>query len=95
MSPLQSFTPRTITTRAELVEELERVRRRGYAEAREEREAGLAAVAAPVFDSRGDLAGILGVQGPAGRFDARAMRAAVPLLLGHTAALSAELGLQG
>ena len=31
--PLASFTPRTIATRAELVAELERVRRRGYAEA--------------------------------------------------------------
>ena len=68
--PLTSFTSRTIATRAELVAELERVRRRGYAEAREEREADLAAVAAPVFDSRGDLVGIVGVQGPASRFDA-------------------------
>ena len=55
--PLQSFTPRTIATRRSCSQELERVRRRGYAEAREEREAGLAAVAAPVFDSRGDLVG--------------------------------------
>jgi IclR family acetate operon transcriptional repressor len=92
--PLTSFTPRTIATRSELVVELERVRRRGYAEAREEREADLAAVAAPVFDSRRDLVGIVGVQGPASRFDRRSMQAAMPLLLGHTAALSGELGLQ-
>ena len=90
--PLASFTPRTISTRAKLVEELERVRRRGYAGAREEREADLAAIAAPVLDSRGDLVGIVGVQGPAARFDLRAMRAAVPLLLGHAGAISAALG---
>ncbi len=71
-APLTAFTQRTITTREGLVDELERVRRRGYAEAREEREEGLAAVAAPVWDSRGELAGIIGIQGPASRFDARA-----------------------
>ncbi len=54
---------------------------RGYAEAREEREDGLAAVAAPVCDSRGALVGIIGVQGPASRFDVAAMRRAVPTLL--------------
>ena len=45
-----------------------------------------------MFDSRGDLVGIVGVQGPAARFDGRAMRAAVPLLLDHAAAVSAALG---
>ena len=93
--PLAAFTPRTITARAELVEELERVRGRGYAEAREEREADLAAVAAPVFDSRGALVGIVGIQGPAARFDVAAMRRAVPTLIESTTALSAALGWPG
>ena len=47
---------------------------------------GLAAIAAPVWDSRGALAGIVGLQGPASRFDARAVRAAVAVLLEHTGA---------
>jgi len=92
--PFTAFTPRTITTRGRLIEELARVRRLGFAEAREEREEGLAAVAAPVWDSRGELAGIIGAQGPASRFDARAARAAVPLLLEHSVAVSRELGWQ-
>ena len=90
--PFTAFTARTITTREGLVQELERVRRRGFAEAREEREEGLAAVAAPVRDSRGELAGIIGVQGPASRFDARAMRAVVPVLVEHAAAVSVAIG---
>ena len=92
--PFTAYTPRTITTRAALVEELERVRERGFADAREEREEGLAAIAAPVWDSRGALAGIIGVQGPASRFDAAAAEAAVPRLLEHVASarLPAELG---
>ena len=92
--PFAAFTARTITTRAGIVHELERVRKRGFAEAREEREEGLAAIAAPVRDSRGALAGILGVQGPASRFDAPAAKAVVPVLVEHAAAISASLGWQ-
>lgn len=91
-APLVVFTPHTISTPERLAVELDRVRRQGFAEAREERETGLAAVAAPVRDSRGELAGIIGVQGPAQRFDARAMRAAVPLLVEHVESVSAALG---
>ena len=90
--PFTAYTSRTITTRVQLVEKLAQVRRRGFAEAREEREVGLSAIAAPVRDSRGGLAGIIGVQGPASRFDAGAARAAVPALLGHAVAVSTELG---
>ena len=82
--PFTAYTPRTITTRAALVDELERVRERGFADAREEREEGLAAIAAPVWDSSGALAGIIGVQGPASRFDAAATEAAVADLLEHS-----------
>jgi DNA-binding IclR family transcriptional regulator len=94
-APLESFTPRTITSFARLARELDVIRRSGYAEAREEREESLAAVAAPVFDARGDLMGILGVQGPATRFDARAARASVPVLVGHAVTLSRSLGWRG
>ena len=93
--PFTSFTPRTITTRERLIEELERVRSRGFAEAREEREEGLSAIAAPVWDGRGDFVGIIGVQGPASRFDARAMRDAVAVLLDHSVAVSTALGWRG
>ena len=92
VAPFTSFTPRTITTRERLVEELAQVRRRGFAEAREEREEGLAAVAAPVWGSTAELVGIIGVQGPASRFDARALRAAATMLLEHTVAVSLALG---
>jgi len=90
--PLQVFTPRTITEPVRLLAELERVRRRGFAESRDEREEGLSAIAAPVRDGRGELAGIVGVQGPSSRFDAGKRRTVVPSLLEHAAALSRELG---
>ena len=90
--PFASFTPRTITGREQLLAELARVRRRGFAEAREEREEGLAAVAAPVWGSTSELVGIIGIQGPSSRFDARALRAAAASLLEHAAAVSTALG---
>ena len=57
------------------------MRARGYAEAIEEREAGLSAVAAPIWDAGRALAAIVALQGPTSRFDAEAIAAAVPLLL--------------
>jgi DNA-binding IclR family transcriptional regulator len=59
--PLEAFTERTITSRAELAAEVERVRKRGWAQAIGQREDGLNAVAAPVFGPDGELAAILGL----------------------------------
>ena len=89
---LQAYTPRTITDPAELEAEVERVRRRGWADAFEERELGLNAIAAPVWSSDGALAGIIALQGPIPRFGKAAARAALPSLREHAAAISSELG---
>jgi DNA-binding IclR family transcriptional regulator len=90
--PLRAFTARTITDPPALAREIERVRRRGYAEAVEEREPGLSAIAAPVFGSTGELAAIVALQGPTGRFGRAELRAALALLLERAAAISAGLG---
>jgi DNA-binding IclR family transcriptional regulator len=47
-APLEAFTPSTVTSPVSLAAELERVRRQGYAENRDEWIPGLSAVAAPV-----------------------------------------------
>jgi IclR family acetate operon transcriptional repressor len=62
--PLERLAPRTITDRAELDRELERVRARGYATAVDELEPGLWAVAAPVRDAGGNVVAALSVSGP-------------------------------
>jgi IclR family acetate operon transcriptional repressor len=90
--PLRRFTPRTITDPAALALELDRVRRQGYAEAVEEREVGLSAVAAPVFGSGGELAAIVALQGPIARFGRAEIETALPVLLERTGAISAGLG---
>jgi DNA-binding IclR family transcriptional regulator len=89
---LQRFTRRTVTDRARLAAEIERVRGQGWAEAAGERERDLNAVAAPVFGADGRLAAVLGVQGPEGRFDRRGRKAAAGALLAHASAVSKALG---
>jgi IclR family acetate operon transcriptional repressor len=89
---MKAYTKRTITNRERLAAELERIRRVGWAEASGEREEHLNAIAAPVFGAHGELAAIMGVQGPALRFNRDAMRSAVQPLLERTDAVSEALG---
>jgi DNA-binding IclR family transcriptional regulator len=88
---LPAFTSHTVTDPGALAGEIAQVREQGWAQARAEREAELHAVAVPVLDVRHQLAAILAVQGPAGRFDAQAMSAAVGQLRERATALSASL----
>lgn len=90
--PLHAFTRRTIIDPVKLAREIKRVRRQGYAEAIDEREIGLSAIAAPVFGSVGELAGIVALQGPTTRFGRQELRAALAVLLQRSAAISTALG---
>jgi DNA-binding IclR family transcriptional regulator len=90
--PLHAFTDRTIVDRTVLAHEVERVRAQGWARAVGEREEGLNALAAPVRGSRGELAAVLGVQGPGSRFGPDSMARALETLLARAAAVSNALG---
>ena len=89
---LEAFTARTITDPDALAAAVAETRARGWGEADGEREEDLAAIAAPVFGHAGGLAALLGVQGPADRFDAAAREAALPALLEAAKALGMQLG---
>ena len=93
--PLAPYTSRTLTDRAKVAKEIELVRQRGFARAVGEREEDLNAIAAPVWSARDDLAAILGLQGPASRFDPAAMETALALLLERAGAVSEALGFSG
>jgi DNA-binding IclR family transcriptional regulator len=88
-SGLTAYTERTIVDPAVLEIEVARARDRGWAEAIGEREEDLNAIAAPVLSPAGALVAILGVQGPAARFNPRAMRSAAELLRERAALISA------
>jgi DNA-binding IclR family transcriptional regulator len=89
---LAPCTARTITQLEPLLEELARVRRRGYATAFGEFDQGQNAIAAPVHDSRGQVVAALHVWGPAFRVTS----GRVPELAGQVreaaAAVSVRLG---
>lgn len=68
---LEKRTERTITDLEPLLEELARIRRRGYATALGEFESGVNAVAAPVHDARGAVIAAVDVWGPAFRLTPR------------------------
>jgi DNA-binding IclR family transcriptional regulator len=65
--PYERFTDRTLTTRAELAREVDRVRSDGVAYGREEREPGINAVGAPVLGRERALVAMLSIQGPSNR----------------------------
>jgi DNA-binding IclR family transcriptional regulator len=93
---LQACTERTITTLEQLLEELARVRRRGFATAFSEWELGQNGIAAPVHDARGRVVASVVIWGPAYRItparivelaaEARAAASAISTRLGGAAA---------
>ncbi len=88
--PLEAFTQRTIIDTASLGREVARTAARGWAEAVGEREADLNAVAVPLCRGT-ELIAVLGLQGPAARFNRRAMRAAVEQLRASADEITAAL----
>jgi DNA-binding IclR family transcriptional regulator len=92
LGELSAFTEKTITDRDELAREVAAARDHGFAEAAGEREPDLAAVAAPVLGRDGQLAAIVGLQGPAWRFTASRRRGVRPALLEAATAISLALG---
>jgi DNA-binding IclR family transcriptional regulator len=66
---LPARTPRTITSRDKLENQLLDVSRNGHAVTKDEIEIGLNAAAAPVYNHTGTVVGAVSITGPAFRFD--------------------------
>jgi len=67
-----AFTPKTLTTKRALAEEIERTRGRGYSIDDEEFASGIRCVARPIYDDAGAMIAAIGVSGPSVRVtDAR------------------------
>jgi len=89
---LVSYTERTITKLEPLLEELARIRRRGYATALGEYEIGLNAVSAPVHDARGHVVAAVDIWGPAFRLTPRRIPELAVQAREAAAAISIRLG---
>lgn len=93
--PLRRFTDRTVTGRRLLVHQLDEARRRGFAEAVEELEAGFVAVAAPVFRHDGAVVAAISVGGPTARIPPERLPDLAARVVRHAARASRALGYRG
>jgi IclR family transcriptional regulator, acetate operon repressor len=89
--PLERLTRATVIDPARLRALLQTVRETGLGVSHGERQQGVAAVAGPVFDSRG-VAGAISVCGPEYRFDGASIERYGALVRTAAAELSRELG---
>ena len=91
-APLTALTPHTITSAEQLMAELARVRRRGWAEAINEREIGIASIAAPVRDVTGEVVAAISIGVPLARCSVMALRRLAPTIVEAAEAASRRLG---
>ncbi|MEX1264375.1 MAG: IclR family transcriptional regulator [Actinomycetota bacterium] len=89
---LPAHTRFTITDRAKLEDEIEAIRRRGWAENVQESELGAHSVAAPIRDTSGRVVAAISVAGPAARFTPEVMRRVAVDTVRTGEAISARLG---
>ncbi|HWE12069.1 MAG TPA: IclR family transcriptional regulator [Solirubrobacteraceae bacterium] len=89
--PWEQLTASTITSVADLHEELQRIRRRGYAIDSEEYEDGVSCVAAPVFDPGGQVGAAVSVSAPSARLARWGFDALGRLLARHAGEIADEL----
>ena len=89
---LSAVTPRTVTDPAVLVEELRRVRERGYAIDDRENEPEVRCVAAPVFDHNRDPVAAISVSSLVSRLPVVQVRRLGPQVAVVAARISGELG---
>jgi len=92
VAPLDQMTPRSITDEALLRAELDKVRVRGWSEAVEEREIGVASIAAPVRDTTGEVMAAISIGGPAARMGAAQRRRLAEVVVEAGEAASRRLG---
>ena len=89
---LAAYTQRTITDRDRLTAELAEIRRRGFGLNCGEFQEGLNAVAAPIWDHRGEGRAALGLAGPAYRLTDQRLLELSGQVLSTATAISRDLG---
>jgi IclR family acetate operon transcriptional repressor len=93
--PFERLAPHSITSALKLREELDRVRRRGYALDNEEHEEGVSCLGAPVFDETGTVCAAVSVSAPSARLHRCGLVELGGLIAGHAGEVSRKLGYEG
>jgi DNA-binding IclR family transcriptional regulator len=89
---LEKFTPRTVNGREELLQELARIRERGYAINTGEWRESVRGVGAPVWNGEGKVVAAIGISGPSTRLSGKALQSHGTVVRSAGLRLSAELG---
>ena len=89
---LPGRTPRTITDRKELENELISAARDGYAVTREEFEIGINSMSVPVYNHLGRVIGAISSSGPPFRFDPETTQGLIEALKAAGLQVSAKMG---
>lgn len=89
---LRRYTDHTITDAQALRQELDRIRRRGFATDEQEHEESIRCIAAPVFDVHRAVTCAISVSVPAARMTQAELEQHVPTLLDAAGALTRDLG---
>lgn len=92
LATLPSYTELTVTSKARLRAELAQVREQGYAEAIDELEVGLTAVAAPIRNAHGDIIASMSVSGSTFRLTADRIPDAIEQVTAAAKEVSYRLG---
>lgn len=90
--PLNALTEKTMTTPAQLAEELRQIRAQGYAVTREELEVGFVAMAAPIYDHTNAVIAAVSIGGPRIRLTEERLPELIALLQVTARAISRQLG---
>jgi DNA-binding IclR family transcriptional regulator len=93
--PLKAYAVNTITHPDKLVQELDRIRERGYAIDDREVDDGTRCVAAPIFDSSQRVIAAMSIAGPAYRLTPDHLHRLSPEIIRVTQTLSGQLGYVG
>lgn len=89
---LEAITPKTITNRDELLEDLAKIREKGYSFDDEENNNGLTCVAAPIFDYSGKVKYGISVSGPTIRMTDDKIEEAIKVVKEAAMEISRKLG---
>lgn len=91
----ERFTDRTIGSVNELIEDLDLVRRRGWAMDDEESEIGHRCLGAPIYDYRGDIIAAVSASGPTGIFTKDRIEPVAKYLKNQAMEISRSMGYTG
>lgn len=89
---LEAFTSKTMKTRNSLFEELETVRKRGYAVNAGEWRDDVGGIAAPIMNDRGEVISAIGISGPMARLGPDRVRALAPAVIASAGDISHQCG---